>query len=367
MEKPRVLILGKLPPPLMGPAIATRVILDSDLNLDFELHHFDTRINTDVADMGRFKWSKIKTIRALYASFEKTMIAKKPELVLIPIGQTTAGFMKDVPFIKSASKAGAKVIVQLRGSEFRTWFDGLDGIRKSMVRSALSRVEGVIVLGDNLRHLFEGLVPKEKIFVVSNGADYRFPERKNKTLRLLYLANYLPGKGIKELLQALIILSDKAEVDFEFHAYGSWDSDEYKEECFTLVSGKPNLLLNGSVSGEEKWQALADADVFIFAPNAPEGHPWSLVEASAAGLPIVSTDRGAIRQNVIDGLNGFLLENPDPQKLANRIQMMISDGSLRLKMAEASRNLYEKNFTAKAMSDQLRKVFQKVLAVECVE
>ncbi|MEM9050758.1 MAG: glycosyltransferase family 4 protein [Bacteroidota bacterium] len=367
MEKPRILILGKLPPPLMGPAIATQIILDSDLNQDFELHHFDTRINSDVADMGRFKWSKIKIIRALYSSFEKTLAAKKPELVLVPIGQTTAGFMKDVPFIKSASKAGAKVIVQLRGSEFRTWFDGLDGIRKSMVRSALSRVEGVIVLGENLKYLFEGLVPGEKIFVVSNGADYSFPERKNETLRLLYLANYLPGKGIKELLQALIILRDRTEVDFKFQAYGSWDSEEYKEECYKLIEGKPDLVLNGSISGAEKWQALADADVFIFAPKAPEGHPWSLVEASAAGLPIISTDRGAIRQNVLDGLNGFLLENPDPEKLADRIEMMISDGSLRLKMREASRNLYEKNFTAKTMSDQMRAVFQKVLSKECVE
>jgi glycosyltransferase involved in cell wall biosynthesis len=367
MEKPRILILGKLPPPLMGPAIATRIILDSDLQDDFDLHHFDTRINNDVADMGTFKWQKIKTIRALYSKFDESLTAVKPELVLVPIGQTTAGFLKDVPFIRMAAKAGARVLIQLRGSEFRTWFDGLDPIRKNMVKGALAKVNGVIVLGENLRYLFEGLVPSEKIFVVSNGADYQFPECRTKSLRILYLANYLPGKGVKELLEALVIVHEKYKLRFEFHGYGSWDNESYKNECGKMVDRYANFFLNGSISGEAKWQAFADADIFVFAPKAPEGHPWSLVEASAAGLPIVSTDRGAIRQNVIDGENGFFLENPEPKILAEKIAELISDEALRERMGKASEQLHSTHFTAKAMSSQMRQVFQNILSESCVE
>lgn len=367
MEKPRILILGKLPPPLMGPAIATRIILDSDLQHDFNLHHFDTRINADVADMGTFKWQKVKTIRALYSKFDESLKTAEPDLVLVPIGQTTAGFMKDIPFIRMAAKSGARVVIQLRGSEFRKWFDGLDRIRKNMVRGALAKVHGVIVLGENLRCLFQGLVPDEKIFVVSNGGDYQFPECRTRSLRILYLANYLPGKGIKELLEALIIVHEKHRLRFEFHGYGSWDNESYKSGCVKMVERYANFFLNGSISGEAKWQAFADADIFVFAPKAPEGHPWSLLEASAAGLPIISTDRGAIRQNVIDGQNGFLLENPDSKELAEKIAELIKDTVLREKMGEASRKLYESNFTAEAMSGQMRHVFQTVLSEACVE
>lgn len=367
MEKPRILILGKLPPPLMGPAIATRILLDSDLQDDFDLHHFDTRINADVADMGTFKWQKIGTIRALYSSFAERLEKTEPHLVLIPIGQTTAGFLKDIPFIRMAHKSGAKVVIQLRGSEFRSWFDKLDPIRKNMVRGALAKVDGVIVLGENLRYLFEGLVPSEKIFVVSNGADYTFSESRTKSLRILYLANYLPGKGLKELLEALVMVHEKHKLRFEFHGYGSWDNEAYKRECVKMVERYPNFFLNGSISGDAKWQAFADAQIFVFAPKAPEGHPWSLVEASAAGLPIVSTDSGAIRQNVIDGENGFLLEHPEPKVLAEKIALLIKDSDLREKMGIASRKLYESNFTAAAMSRQMRSVFQTILAETCVE
>lgn len=367
MEKPRILILGKLPPPLMGPAIATRIILDSDLQEDFDLHHFDTRINADVADMGRFKLQKIKTIRALYSNFDESLKEVKPDLVLVPIGQTTAGFLKDIPFIRMAAKSGAHVVIQLRGSEFRKWFDGMDPIRKNMVKGALAKVHGVIVLGENLRYLFEDLVPSEKIFVVSNGADYQFPECRTKSLRILYLANYLPGKGVKELLEALVIVHEKYKLRFEFHGYGSWDNESYKNECVKMVERYANFFLNGSISGEAKWQAFADANIFVFAPKAPEGHPWSLVEASAAGLPIVSTDRGAIRQNVIEGQNGFLLENPDPELLAEKIAELIRDEDLRARMGKASHQLHSTHFTAKAMSGQMRNVFQTVLSQSCVE
>jgi glycosyltransferase involved in cell wall biosynthesis len=351
----------------MGPAIATRILLNSDLKNDFDLHHFDTRINAHVADMGSFKWQKLKTIRTLYSTFEERLKEVNPELVLIPIGQTTAGFLKDIPFIRMAQKSGAKVLIQLRGSEFRTWFDKLDPIRKNMVRGALAKVHGVIVLGENLRCLFEGLVPDEKIFVVSNGADYSFPESRTKSLRILYLANYLPGKGLKELLEALVIVHEKLKLRFEFHGYGSWDNETYKRDCVKMVERYHNFFLNGSISGDAKWQAFADAQIFVFAPKAPEGHPWSLVEASAAGLPIVSTDRGAIRQNVVDGENGFLLENPEPKLLAEKIALLIKDADLRQRMGAASRKLYKSNFTAAAMSAQMRNAFQTILAETCVE
>jgi len=141
--------------------------------------------------------------------------------------------------------------------------------------------------------------------------------------------------------------------------------------------GKPlrgRVVFSHGFKGFKDWghwdllgQAFADADIFVFAPKAPEGHPWSLVEASAAGLPIISTDRGAIRQNVTDGENGFLLENPEPKELAEKITLLIKDSDLREKMGAASRKLYESKFTAAAMSSQMRKVFQTVLSETCVE
>lgn len=368
MEKPRVLILGKLPPPIMGPAIATEIILNSRLKDAYELSHFDTRINDRVKDMGKVKFSKIAQISRLYKTYRHTLREVKPHLVLVPIGQTSAGFFKDIPFIRLAAKSRIKVVIQLRGSAFKAWFDSIDNFRKKLVARHISMADGAIVLGDNLKYLFADFFDDRQIFSVPNGGDFDFPDRKSQTLRVIYLANFLPGKGLLEVLQALEKIKDEPAIPaFEFVAYGAWDNPDYQSKCEKIAAKLNFVELRTSVCGGAKWQALADADVFVFAPKSPEGHPWSIVEAIAAGLPVVSTNRGAIAQSVRDGENGFLLENPEPMELAEKFSLLLKDGSLRKKMGRESRKLYENQFTASAMTDKLSGVFEKILAEQCAE
>lgn len=369
MDRPRILVLGKLPPPVMGPALATEIILNSDLKNEFELHHFDTRINESVADMGKLKPGKIKIIRNQYSAFKSMLKTVTPHLVLIPIGQTTAGFFKDVPFIRMAHKSGAKVVIQLRGSAWRRWFNKLDPFRQMGVKRQLNKVSGAIVLGDNLRYIFSDIIPEEKIFVVPNGGDYTFPERADNThIQLTYLANYLPGKGIQEVLRAMRNLSQKRDLPpYMLNGYGSWDSESYRAQCEDIAKNLPNVTLHTSVSGDAKWKVLADSDIFVFAPMLPEGHPWSIVEALAAGLPVVSTDRGAIAQSVKDGENGFLLTDPDPEIIAEKLEALIRDNDLRKRMGEKSRQMYLSDFTADSMIRNLGKVFNQILQDSCVE
>lgn len=54
-NKPTVCIFGKLPPPYMGPAIATQILLQSRLKNNFNLVHIDTKINEDLKSMGSWR------------------------------------------------------------------------------------------------------------------------------------------------------------------------------------------------------------------------------------------------------------------------------------------------------------------------
>jgi glycosyltransferase involved in cell wall biosynthesis len=76
-----------------------------------------------------------------------------------------------------------------------------------------------------------------------------------------------------------------------------------------------------------------------------EGHPWVIVEAMAAGLPIVTTDHGCIRESVIDGKNGFLIPKKDPVAVAEKVNLLVENQKLRKQMGNKSRQLYEAGFT----------------------
>ena len=77
-----------------------------------------------------------------------------------------------------------------------------------------------------------------------------------------------------------------------------------------------------------------------------EGHPWVIVEALAAGLPIISTDRGAIIESVIDGYNGYIVNPKRPKEIAEKIIKLTDDKDLRDQMSINSLNVYKEKFTS---------------------
>ncbi len=361
-KKPTVLILGKLPPPLMGPAIATNIILNSTLKEEFNLVHFDTRINKEVATMGKWGFGKFFKMMTLYRQFKKVVRTTQPQIVLVPISQTTMGFYKDARFISIAAKH-SKVVVQLRGSNFKNWLNGASNSTNVFVTKTLAKCIGVIVLGNNLKYLFKDYFKEDRIFVVPNGANYELETKNTKELTVLYLANFLPSKSFDDVLKSLVILKGKGVTNFKFNAAGAWDNEAFKQKCTAIINDNElaNVELLSPQSGKAKMQLFADADVFVFCPKMPEGHPWVIVEAMANGLPVIATDKGAILESVLDGENGFIVPSETPEFIAQKLELLINDAELRSKMSAQSKAHYLAHFTEDKMVMHLTKVFNSVL------
>lgn len=344
----------------MGPAIATSIILNSSLNEDFELIHIKTNINDSVSSMGRFSLGKAFRNLGLYFKLFGKCIGKRPKLVLIPISQTTMGFLKDAPYIWIGWITGRRVLLQLRGSNWKNWLETASPLTRWYVRLTCKRAKGVIVLGTNLRHLFESIFPEDRIYVVPNGGNYSLPDASsNNKVRILYLANYLPTKGFDLFLTAL---SRVKERNYVVESFGAWDNPDFEATCRGLIE-QHNLpvVVNGPVWGEEKLRVLASADLFVFIPQHPEGHPWVIVEAMAAGLPIISTDQGAIIESVVHGKNGLIVPDSDAEATAKALNKLIDDTLLREQMGKASRLHYLNNFTEEKMVEHLRSTFKRVI------
>lgn len=359
VDKPTILILGKLPPPIMGPAIATQIILNSSLNNDFNLVHLDTRMNTEVATMGRWSFSKMFRSISIYFEFFQKIKQHQPQIILVPISQTTMGFFKDAPFIWLGKLMGKKVLIQLRGSNFNNWIASASSLTKSVVKTTLKKCVGVIVLGNNLKHLFKDYFAPEQIFVVPNGANYKLQTKNTTTLNVLYFANFLPSKSFDDVLKALVILKQKGIANYNFQAAGAWDNETFKQQCVAIIEENQltNVELFSPQSGVAKMQLFANAAVFVFCPKMPEGHPWVMVEAMANGLPIIATDQGAIVESVIDGKNGFIVPAESPEAIADKLALLINDAELRNHFSANSKKNYNANFTEEKMVKNLSNVF----------
>lgn len=364
MNKPRILILGKLPPPYYGPAIATEIILKSDLKNEYELFHINTKLNDSIGKIGKFELLKFYKSVTIYFNFIRIVLVSKPDVVLIPISQSTLGFIKDSFFIILSKILFRKTIIHLRGSNWLNWLNSCFFITKYYIKSILHLCNGVIVLGITLRYLFERDFKPNKIYVVPNGANYQFPEISNNksVFQLTYIANLHPSKGIEDILCALKLLKD-SNIHLSLEVIGAWPNESFKEKCLLFIE-KNNLSVNfhGTFSGLEKLKLLKQSDIYVFVPRVPEGHPWSVIEALAAGLPVIATPQGAIVESVFNNINGYIVDVSNPQQIASKIQYLIDNPTRRLKMGEESKRLYEECFTEQKMVENLSKVFQDVIS-----
>lgn len=350
-KRPVVLLLGKLPPPFMGPAIATEIILRSALKEQFKLIHLDTRAHRSLTSMGAWSFQKLFRTIGIYSRMTWLLFRHRPDVVIVPISQSTLGFFKDSLYAWMAKLFFRKVILHLRGSNFRTWYAASGALNRAYVRLVLRQIQGVIVQGEKLRPLFEGLVPAGKIHVVPNGADYPISPSSldHRPKSILYLANLQASKGIQDVLEAIKQLSSSHQ-DFRLDVVGSWREEETKRSCLDFVQHhRLPVQFHPAASGAEKFRYLQEADVFVFTPREPEGHPWVIVEAQAAGLPVIATDRGAIAEAVVDGVNGWIVGTAAPEDIRRRLELLLTDDSLRKKMGTAARKTYETNYTEAAM------------------
>jgi glycosyltransferase involved in cell wall biosynthesis len=106
-------------------------------------------------------------------------------------------------------------------------------------------------------------------------------------------------------------------------------------------------------------KCLPNLDVFV-QPSFTEGLPVAVLEASAAGLPVVATAVGGTPEVVADGSTGFLVPAGRPDALAEKLDVLLRDAALRQRLGGQGRRRVEEAFTFEAQSDRYQRLFAEM-------
>jgi glycosyltransferase involved in cell wall biosynthesis len=146
-----------------------------------------------------------------------------------------------------------------------------------------------------------------------------------------------------------------------FVVAGSADDPQLEAELRELarpLNGAVTFI--GPVEDDDKWELLHRASVLLFPPTESEGHPRVVLEAIAAGLPVVATDQGGIAETIVDGESGFVLSGADPQALAERVLALLQDEDLRKRVGAAARERYLQEFTQDRADERIARWLEDV-------
>jgi glycosyltransferase involved in cell wall biosynthesis len=368
--RPRVAIVGPLPPPLGGVQLLIDMQLHSSVGREFELRPVDTSKRQLRWAVERPTWkTPLYFVRDLFRLLG-TLLSFRPRLVLVHAAPSPS-FLRDWVFMLVARVAGAKVVCHYHGTT-HTKFPSCETPRgRAIGRFLMSAAHQVIVLGPTYQREM-GAAWHRTLEWAPNVCDvelFRATPRDTPAPWLepgdrpvLYIGRLSAPKGIYDLFDAIPLVLERCPAA-RFVLVGVAE----KESMEPVVRGEAEkrgitsrLVFLGSLEGRDKAVAFVTSEMIVV-PSWTEAFPLVIPEAMSAGLPVISTKVGAIPDFVKDGEDGFLVPVKDPDVLAARILRLLEDEPLRRRMSERERERAPKEFAIEVGCAKVAEVLRAVL------
>ena len=317
MSKKKICFIAQFPPPMHGLSKAVESFYNSRLNSNFN-------------ENGKYLFEKVNITKNkdLIGNIYK-IICSRADLYYLTISQTKLGNIRDLVIIGILKILKKKCIIHLHGGYYRNLIENdVSTVQKKLNYYLVGKLECAIVLSESLKKIFEGIIPQEKIYIVSNCVDDEFLVSQNtfekklfvegdkEVKHILWLSNFIRSKGYQTVLEMAKLeqgrVSNGGEKKYHFDFAGKFFSKEEKEEFFSYIEDnklEEFITYHGVVGGTQKKELLEKASVFILPTIYPnEGQPISILEAMGNGLFVITTNHAAIPDYIIDGENGILID-----------------------------------------------------------
>jgi glycosyltransferase involved in cell wall biosynthesis len=188
---------------------------------------------------------------------------------------------------------------------------------------------------ERLRGIGAGTCRPDRTTVIPNAVDVAAAPRamhERPLPRLVAVGRLKAPKDFSTLVRAVAVLSPESFDDVLIVGEGPDRPELERALSFRGLDRRIRLL------GEraDVPALLADADVFVLSSRS-EGLPLSVLEAMAAGLPVVASDVGGVHELVVGGETGLLVRPGDPDELAAALRALLADRELRRRLGDAGR------------------------------
>ena len=311
----RLLLMGPLPPPIGGNRVSLKILVDALRrrdDVDLRLIQTPPVRRQKIVSVFRFVMQVGRLVRQA-ASCD--LISLHCTLTSLPV--------RGLVVLWIARLFRKPVIVRTFGGlDFRRAYGPL---RRAIIRHVLRRVDLYLAQTKSLVRLAErdGFAHVEW-YPTSRpmaGVEDHDQPASGPRLRFVYLGHVRELKGISETIAAGERQPEEVTVD----VYGPF-RDGMTEAVF---EGCRRVRYRGVVAPDQVVGTLRDYDAFLMPTRAEtEGYPGTILEAYAAGIPVIATRCGAIPEIVADGRSGLLIDAGDADALYDAMRKIVDDDSL---------------------------------------
>lgn len=366
MKRPVVLVLGPHREAVSGVSTHINCLFASRLAEGFSLVHFQ------VGAEGRTESGLGRVMRLVASplSLAATILARGVAIVHLNTSLNAGAYWRDLVYLIVARSCGARVLYQVHGGALPQQFF-LGRALTAFLRWTLRIPDVIVVLAQAELAAYRTLVPAQHVLALPNAIDcapYAGVSRRARAqpLKLAYVGRLIRSKGLYEAVQALGIAKAQG-IKASLVIAGNGPEEPALRDYAESLGVAPEVQFTGPVCGDRKIGILAQADAFVLATYHPEGLPYALLEAMAAGLAVITTRIGAIPDVVTDGVHGFFVPTRDPDAIYRAIAALSADRDLLGRMSAACRARVAAAYSVERLAEELCKLYSELSATQPVK
>jgi glycosyltransferase involved in cell wall biosynthesis len=267
-----------------------------------------------------------------------SMLAQLPSANLLHVHTSSRhSFFRKAPFVVLGRLLGKPVILHVHGGAFGDFWRSAGGFKRCLIASVLHSAAVVVAISQISAAELRAYLPDIRLIVVPNPYEQlpkvNVPEATGGSV--LFVGRIDSNKGIFDLLHAFARTAQALPLA---RLVVAGDGKLTEARRLTAELGISGLVsFKGWITSSELATEFACATVFCL-PTYCENLPMSLLLAMAAGVPVVSTPVGGIRELIETESSGMLVPPGDVAALSNALERMLLNAGLRRRLACSARD-----------------------------
>ena len=266
-----------------------------------------------------------------------------------------ASFWRKCAFMALGRIAGWPIVFHLHGGGFADFYENESARGRRAIRFFLDRAACIVTVSERWSAWVRGTSANPRVVCIPNAVALARAQPVRREERLIaFVGRCEESKGILDLVEALAeVRVSIPDARLECAGEGDLHAVAGHAEAMGVAQGVRAL---GWIDPGQRDRLLARAAVFAL-PSHAEGLPMSLLEAMAAGCPVVAASCGGIPDLVVDGVNGLIVRPGDVDALACALHRLLVDRTLAERLGNEARATIARRYTAEAALERLEKLY----------
>jgi len=333
----------------------------SEITVDYSFFSRSPRQGDKVSILGKIKWFG-KLFQFLQINLKGNF-----DVIHVHTAMNKSALLRDFIWVFLGKFFKVKILLHVHGGKF-LFEKPSSSLLERIANLMFDRSDAIIVLSyieqESLRSIYS---IKNATYVLENAINLKeIPDLKSEsdsekgnTINLLFIGRITESKGLHDILEGIKLMSPEELSKFSFDMYGEGDILNEISQGLSDLMGD-NYQYHGIVSGNEKWKAFHNSDVFLLPSRYGEGLPMALLEAMALGKIVLTTNDASIGLVVQNDVNGYLVEKYSPESIKGKLLQIanLKDEEIN-QISDKAHNTVLENFSSESYIKKLESIYAK--------